>query len=71
MCSSGWFDFNATKDLFNSNVDLGSSYSCGDVTLMFNSSEIDYKLNGTLTLKDLRVQAFFKDSQHGQLGSCK
>ena len=55
---SGPHDLQATSNLFQSNIDLGNSYSCGDAKLTFDSAPINYTLNATLSITNLRVQAF-------------
>ena len=42
------------------NVDLDGSYKCNaNEDIKFNSSATDYKLNVTLEVKELQVQAYF------------
>ena len=61
-----------SNGLFEVNVDDGGSYLCSTFqNITFDSSSIDHKLNATLGIKELQVQAFMTQGDKGQFGSGK
>lgn len=52
--------YTATNKLLDANVDLEGSYKCNaNQDIMFDSSATEYKLNLTLAIVELHVQAYF------------
>lgn len=52
--------YTATNKLLDRNVDLGGSYKCNsNEEIKFNSSATEYKVNVTLEVMELQVQAYF------------
>ena len=67
--------FKATDGLMDTsytNIDLGSYYTCStEKDLSFNSTVVERKLNATLGVTELQVQAFIDEKSNGEFGSCK
>ena len=52
--------YTATNKLLDRNVDVDGSYRCkANEDIKFNSSATEYKVNVTLEVVDLQVQAYF------------
>ena len=59
-------------DTSDTNIEQGSSYTCStERNLMFNNTLVDKKINATLSVSGLQVQAYIKDDANGQFGSGK
>ena len=69
----GQYNLTAAK-LFKPNVNVGSSYLCNDtLDYKFDTPAVEHKINATLRVVDLQVQAFYDTSKvtDGTFGSGK
>jgi len=69
----GEYSYIATNKLFDQNVDLENSYKCNtNDDIKFNSTDSDHKVDVTLEIAELQVQAYFKGDKEefGTVDEC-